>query len=164
MNLSKVPESELLSELMRRAIERESGPALFGDIPPPRMNSLRDHELAEEFMAFWSDYPKKVGKGNAFRSYCKARRSGVTKDRILGGLRSQLKSLEARDKKYRPNPSTWLNGGRWEDDASDLVEEQSFDHVADIRRTVEEMERRRQEAKELRERIERERIENEQGV
>lgn len=72
-----------------------------------------------DFTAFWRLYPRKDGKGAARRSWCAALRI-VTADTILAGLAAYRFDPSPR---FRPLPSTWLNGERW------IVEDDGFDPV-----------------------------------
>jgi uncharacterized protein YdaU (DUF1376 family) len=69
-----------------------------------------------DFVEWWELYPKKVGKAAALRAWKTAVRR-VAPGVILHALRGQLPALEAKESQYRPNPSTWLNQGRWDDEA-----------------------------------------------
>jgi hypothetical protein len=71
----------------------------------------------EGFDEWWSLYPKKVGKQAARRRWGLVVRDtdpGV----IMAGLRAQLPSLSERERRFVPDPATWLNAGRWEDEVS----------------------------------------------
>ena len=61
---------------------------------------------------------EKVGKGYAFDCFKKIRVSRKLLDTMLEAIEKQKKSsMWKRDKgQYIPNPSTWLNQKRWEDD------------------------------------------------
>ena len=77
----------------------------------------RDRDkLLSDFDAFWSAYPKKVGKQAAIKSYEKALKL-TDADTILKAIERQKKSEQwTRDNgRYIPNPTTWLNQGRWDD-------------------------------------------------
>lgn len=69
------------------------------------------------FEAFWKEYPKKVGKKAAFRSWKNIK--GVDAPTIIDAMKTQLSADHFRGndgKQYFPNPATWLNQGRWEDE------------------------------------------------
>lgn len=68
-----------------------------------------------DFEAFWSEYPRRVGRGQAEKAYAAARKV-ASHEEIMAGLQSQLPTLAAREAKYIPHASTWLNGGRWADE------------------------------------------------
>jgi hypothetical protein len=69
----------------------------------------------EGFSEFWSVYPKRVGKGEAARTWEKKKCSGI-KAEILSAVEKQRGFLEREGGKYTPNPATWLNQRRWEDE------------------------------------------------
>lgn len=68
------------------------------------------------FPEFWDAWPRKVGRGQAEKAYRTARKS-ASHEQIMAGLSAQLPALAAREAKFRPHASTWLNGKRWEDEA-----------------------------------------------
>ena len=75
-------------------------------------------EIARGFVLFWTEYPKRVGKDAAAKSFANAmRRAGGSDplETIMDGLRRALPGWD--DPQFIPNPTTWLNQGRWEDDA-----------------------------------------------
>ena len=74
-------------------------------------------ETDEAFEEFWEAYPKKVGKKDARKAFDKAIKT-VDLDTILQAIEVQKDSDQwSRDNgKYIPNPSTWLNQGRWDDE------------------------------------------------
>lgn len=84
----------------------------------PNPNPIRESESeTRAFDAFWAAYPKKVGKGEARKAFDKAK---VAVEVLLRALEAQkLSDQWKRDNgRYIPNPATWLNQGRWEDDLS----------------------------------------------
>ena len=66
-----------------------------------------------EFNNFWSIYPKKVGKKAAYSAFKKVPKSEYPK--IVPAVQQQIHSTQWQ-KGYIPNPSTWLNQGRWDDE------------------------------------------------
>ena len=72
----------------------------------------------ELFERFWTKYPKKIGKGYARQCFNRLKPSSSLVDTMLKAIEEQKKSeMWKRDKgQYIPNPSTWLNQRRWEDD------------------------------------------------
>lgn len=74
-------------------------------------------EIARGFLAFWAEYPKRVGKDAAAKSFEKAMRRAGGPDpleTIMAGLRRAVPGWD--DPQFIPNPTTWLNQGRWTDD------------------------------------------------
>lgn len=70
--------------------------------------------VEDGFDAFWSVYPKKVGKGLARAAWHKIKPSGD----IIGAVERQKRSAAwlREGGRYIPNPSTWLNQQRWDDE------------------------------------------------
>lgn len=67
------------------------------------------------FELFWAAYPKKVGKKAALNAF---RRVKTPLNVLLQAIEGQKHSVQwMKDNgKYIPNPATWLNQGRWEDE------------------------------------------------
>ena len=79
-----------------------------------------DINSIDHFEIFWSEYPKKVGKGAAKKSW----------DKIRPNIREVLKTLEWQKEsdqwfknggQFIPNPSTYLNQHRWEDERPEQI-------------------------------------------
>jgi hypothetical protein len=70
------------------------------------------------FDQFWSVYPKKVGKAAARKAWNKLKPSAALLRKILEAIPKAQQSEEWRREngRYIPNPSTWLNQGRWDDE------------------------------------------------
>ncbi len=80
-------------------------------------SSLGD-EFPVGFVEFWSRYPKKVGKREALKAWKKVKPGQALTETILTAVDDQ-KTWErwTRDEgRYIPNPATWLNQGRWDDE------------------------------------------------
>ena len=75
-------------------------------------------EYSDDFLEFWKEYPKKVGKGDAFKKWKKAKLTNTDKTDIMNALNWQKKSDRWRDSNGRfiPNPSTYISQRRWEDE------------------------------------------------
>lgn len=70
---------------------------------------------SDKFLVFWSAYPRKVGKGDAAKSFDKA----MVEDNleaVLEAIEKCKKTSQWQDIKYIPHPATWLNQRRWEDE------------------------------------------------
>ena len=85
---------------------------------PSGCMSVNEANISTLFDEFWQAYPKKVGKGYAFECFKKTKPTRKLVDTMLEAIKKQKKSdMWKRDKgQYIPNPSTWLNQKRWEDD------------------------------------------------
>ena len=95
------------------------------------------------FNIFWDIYPKKVGKDAARKAFEKIANKNILIEEIKLSLQWQIKSPQwtESDGKYIPNPSTYLNQGRWQDqplkrinpiNGSDLLDK-NLDAVKDWR-------------------------------
>ena len=69
----------------------------------------------DHFDEFWQAYPRKIGKGAARKAYARALRI-TDHDTIMGALSDQRPAMEAKESKFIPHASTWLNQERWEDE------------------------------------------------
>lgn len=105
----------------------------FGDTPeqkfapPPNKSSgrtIQDNNTsnnnttracARGFDRFWAAYPRKVGKGAAERSFERIRPDAALLDGMLRAIETQRQS-DTWQRGYIPNPATWLNQRRWEDE------------------------------------------------
>lgn len=82
--------------------------------------SFQTPVLEELFLKFWKAYPKKVGKQDALKAFKKIKPTEELVDQMVNVI-YDAKNTEQWTKnngQYIPNPSTWLNQGRWEDDIS----------------------------------------------
>lgn len=96
-------------------------PPQGGQPPPPDIpDETDDVNYSLEFEAFMRAYPKRVGKGAAYRAWRKLKPSQALQRRMVDAVRSQSTSSQwQRDNgKYIPNPATWINEARWDDDLS----------------------------------------------
>lgn len=91
--------------------------------PEPRVPTVgkvvrRVPKPPEGFDAFWSTYPKKVAKPAALRAWRALAPSDVERERMMSALAVQAGSADwAKDGgQYIPNPATWLNQRRFEDE------------------------------------------------
>ena len=79
--------------------------------PPSRGKAEAD------FDTFWHEYPKKVGKGAAKKAFEKARKKASIETLVTAVRRQKCGSQWTKDDgQYIPNPATWLNQERWEDE------------------------------------------------
>lgn len=75
------------------------------------------------FPEFWAAYPKKTGKGAAEKSWRKIRPSVELTDRIMASLAAHARSRQWQEEggRFIPNPATWLNQRRWEDEVKEVA-------------------------------------------
>ena len=76
--------------------------------------------MQERFEQFWKLYPKKVGKGDARKKFLKLKPNQKLFDQILSAVEAAKKTEQwtKNNGQFVPNPATWLNQSRWEDDYS----------------------------------------------
>lgn len=70
----------------------------------------------ESFEKFWVSYPKKEGKGAAYKSYQKIKAPRPTLKIILDSIETHQRTGKWKDKQYIPQPARYLNERRWEDE------------------------------------------------
>lgn len=89
------------------------------ELPMPKQQEKTAADTqSKRFEEFWTAYPKKVGKGAARKSWAKIRPDAELYEKILNAI-AEAKTSEqwqAEHGKYIPNPATWLNQSRWEDE------------------------------------------------
>lgn len=79
---------------------------------------------AKWFDEFWAVYPRKVGKKATGLSWKKIRPDAELHDRIMAAVRkAKLTEQWQRDGgRFIPNPATWLNQGRWDDEYGEVTQ------------------------------------------
>ncbi|XOJ10537.1 helix-turn-helix domain-containing protein [Corynebacterium striatum] len=88
--------------------------------------SARSSETPEAFDEWWKHYPKKVGKGQARKAF-KAALKKTTLEELSEATKrfSEHHRAAGTEKRFIPNPATWLNGERWGDELVESRAEQS---------------------------------------
>jgi hypothetical protein len=83
----------------------------------PPIVPQRGTAYSKRFLLFWETYPRKVGKKAAFNAWQRAKINGKIDD-ILKAVETQKTSEQWTKEggQFIPNPATWLNQGRWEDE------------------------------------------------
>ena len=85
----------------------------------------KDMEKTEsDFKELWDMYPRKQGKSNAFKDYCKAVKEGTTKEMVAEGIQKYLTHIKATglDSKYIKQGSTYFHQHSWEDEYEETQE------------------------------------------
>jgi len=85
---------------------------------------LNNYITPNQFNKFWKIYPKKTDKGKALTKWNKIC-SKPPKERprwkdIRVAIHRQKESERWQDKRFIPNPTTWLNQNRWLDDPEEM--------------------------------------------
>jgi len=93
--------------------------------------TIKEHNRinTQAFEIFWSEYPRKIGKGAALKAFQKAS-AKESPEIILDGLRAWIASGKMPEMQYIPHPTTWLNQARWTDDIEALVGSKNATSIA----------------------------------
>jgi hypothetical protein len=77
-----------------------------------------DNGHVERFNDFWKAYPKKIGKGEAQKAWGKYKPSTELLAIMIAAISKAQRSLQWQKEggQFIPNPATWLNQKRWEDE------------------------------------------------
>ena len=67
------------------------------------------------FLEFWKQYPKRIGKGSAYKAWKDGKCEGIS-EVVVKAVREQNGYLTREGGRFVPNPATWLNQRRWEDE------------------------------------------------
>lgn len=74
------------------------------------------------FDQFWAAYPKKTGKKAALKAFQNAQNRPRIDDLLEAVRRACLSESWRKDGgQFIPNPATWLNQGRWDDEPVQIV-------------------------------------------
>ena len=75
------------------------------------------------FEDFWNVYPRKVGKKAAGTAFKKIKPSQKLIIKMIETVEAFIKSKQWQNENGRfiPNPATWLNQGRWDDEIPDPI-------------------------------------------
>lgn len=68
------------------------------------------------FDDFYDAYPKKSGKQAAVKAFAKVIQRGADARDIIAGAQRYRDDPNLPDRQYIPDPGTWLNAGRWDDE------------------------------------------------
>lgn len=93
----------------------ESNPIRIQNPNPNPNPNPKDARAREAFAAFWSAYPKKVGKPAAERAFKKVKEADYPLLLPAIEQHKRSKQWQKNDAEFIPNPSTWLNQERWND-------------------------------------------------
>jgi predicted phage replisome organizer len=96
------------------------------------------------FDKFWKVYPNKTGKKYAKQCFAKLKPTEELVERMIKAIEEQKNTEKWRkdNGQYIPNPSTWLNQGRWEDEPLRANRYGTADEIeAENLREIERMER-----------------------
>lgn len=81
----------------------------------PSKRGLGERELQREFEGIWPLYPRRVDKGDALKTYRKARKFTSFED-IKAGVERYAAARRGEDPQYTKHFATWLNHQCWADE------------------------------------------------
>ena len=89
---------------------------------------------SSSFDTFWKEYPKKTGKGAAERAWGKIKKPSEALQNIITALEWQKQSPQwTKDNgQYIPNPATYLNQRRWEDEKPTSTKKVDKNHFLNV--------------------------------
>ena len=82
---------------------------------PEIQEQARNSIFPEDFLWFWSEYPSKKAKLEALRAWRKTADIRPDTEQLIAAIAAQ-KNSDQWMRGYVPNPATWLNQGRWDDE------------------------------------------------
>jgi len=87
---------------------------------------VRDEDYTADFLEFWAVYPKKVGKGDAYRKWQKVVKSETKKELVIGSVQKHKNDDRWKEDegKYIPNPATFLHQKRFDDEVVNKKEQE----------------------------------------
>lgn len=93
--------------------------------PVPSPTPLAQNDA--RFDEFWEAYPRRKAKKEAQKKFAKAVKDGVEPGVLIEAAKVYAKSVVGKEDKYIAYPATWLNQGRWDDEADLSTETKPFD-------------------------------------
>lgn len=106
--------SDSSTERVKRFRKRHSNGAVTTDGTPPETETDIP-PIVPPFDAFWKAYPHKVGKAAARKAWDKLKPKPPL-DVVLAAIERAKHTPNWKAGEFIPNPATWLNQGRWEDE------------------------------------------------
>lgn len=119
--LLKIRDHRIKNRVQKSAPEVEADREAKANTPIVPKGTTSTESFSSHFSNFWNCYPKKVGKRAAWAAW-RRHKLGTKIVEILKAVESQKKSEQwQRDGgQYIPNPATWLNQGRWDDEIQNI--------------------------------------------
>jgi len=107
--------SETLSDSQNAETEIKTSENIQSKVKESKVNKSNNGNL---FDLFWLNYPKKVGKGAALKAWNRVIGKNEVLEQIKIILPEQISSVQWNkdNGQYIPNPATYINQRRWEDE------------------------------------------------
>ena len=112
----KMPQRKVKEIITKKKTEESLLPPAGGSVAP--VINIQE----KRFKEFWSAYPKKVGKKAAQSSWNKIKPDTELFDKIMAaiGRARETEQWQRENGRFIPNPATWLNQGRWDDEYEEV--------------------------------------------
>lgn len=125
----RVANAERMREARAKNVQRTCNARAGATVPNPtvpnhikEINKEKDERLKGLFDEFWKEYPKKVAKKEAEKAFRKLNPNDALFALIISKLRLLKNTRQYRDG-FAPNPSTFINGERWNDEHDSIKPE-----------------------------------------
>ena len=87
---------------------------MFGDVEPKQVRTRAEpvkSRYAEGFLRFWEAYPRKLGKGDAYKKYQARRKDGFSDEELIQSAKNYAAECRSRrtEKEYIKHPKTFLS-------------------------------------------------------
>lgn len=131
--LTKLTQAEAEAETEAKAgsteLKKEHGGKPFSSAAPT--DGLAKYPPG--FEDFYAQFPKKVGKDAAARAFGRRKFKLEDRDRLLEAIARQREwpTWKKNGGEFIPHPATWLNEGRWDDEAPKHLTNRADQLVAD---------------------------------
>lgn len=77
----------------------------------------KDPKYSVGFLTFWEKYPRRIGKGRAWRAWkTHVRAEDITEILAALGWQTESDDWTREGGRFIPHPATYINGRRWEDE------------------------------------------------
>lgn len=83
-------------------------------------------EYSQEFLQWWKEYPRKIGKPAAFRAFNASIKKADLETLIAAVQEQRTTEALNRPERYIPHAATWLRQERWLDESSAPVKPTSL--------------------------------------
>jgi uncharacterized protein YdaU (DUF1376 family) len=107
----KVGDASSIAQAMPQTMHKQCLPK---PNPKPKKSTNVDY-TDDQCLQIYQAYPKKVAKQEAFRAIAKALKK-LPFDELLAKVKEYAAGTAGLNLQYIPNPATWFNGERWNDE------------------------------------------------
>ena len=82
----------------------------------PIQEEARQSSLPEDFCWFWSEYPRKEKKGDAFKAWRQTESIRPSIEELIAAVDKYAEKCRYKDKQYVMLPASYLRAWAWEDE------------------------------------------------